>query len=141
MKQIQMQQLYNEEWKKWAQAGKLKKQIAQPFISLHCINRSCGDAVDFSISIQDNLIKDIGFDAAGCSICLGTTAFVSEHLKGLSIDTAIIELQKIEEIVAKGGNNEENRPLNLFKLLADFPTRINCVLLETKNLLKFLNAL
>jgi len=136
-----MPKLYNEEWKKWAQAGKLKKQITQPYSSIHCVNSSCGDSVDFSISIQDNLIKDIGFEAEGCSICLGTTAFVSQHLINLPINSAIIELQKIEEIVAKGINNEENSHLNLFKLLADFPTRINCVLLETKNLLKFLKAL
>lgn len=136
-----MKQLYNDEWKKWASLGKVKKQIAEPFNTLHCVNRSCGDAVDFSIRIQNNLIKDIGFDAVGCSICLGTTAFVSEHLKGLAINQAILELQKINEIVENGHLKEHYSDLMLFELLADFPTRINCVLLETKNLLKFLKAL
>jgi NifU-like protein involved in Fe-S cluster formation len=52
-----------------------------------------------------------------------------------------LELQKIEEIVENGELKEENSPLNLFNLIADFPTRLNCVLLETKNLLNFLKAI
>lgn len=136
-----MQQLYNEDWKKWANKGKQKKLISQPFERLNCVNASCGDEVNFSISIEDNRIKDIGFDAKGCSICLGTTAFLSSHLINLQIDDAVFELQKIEGIVLKSELKVENSPLKLFKLLADFPTRINCVLLETKNLLKFFRTL
>lgn len=141
MSQIQMKQLYNDEWKKWAKAAKSVKTISPPFETIHCVNRSCGDTVDFSIKVQNYLIKDIGFDAEGCSICLGTTAFLSNHLNGMSVNQAILELQKIEEIVENGELKEENSPLNLFNLIADFPTRLNCVLLETKNLLNFLKAI
>lgn len=136
-----MQQLYNDEWKEWAKKGKQKKLISQPFETLHCVNRSCGDEVNFSICVEDNRIKDIGFDAKGCSICLGTTAFLSSRLIDLQVEDAISELQNIEEIVLKSELNAENSSLKLFELLADFPTRINCVLLETKNLLKFFRTL
>jgi len=123
--------LYNETWKSWSNKGKNPHSIKPPFEEFDAVNSSCGDAIRIKIRIQNNQVQALGFEATGCSICLGTIAFLSDYLPGKRMDEAIELLNAIEKTINGTLDSKNFNHLSHFKLLQEFPTRVKCVKLST----------
>lgn len=131
--------LFNNTWSFWSAKGKEGKTIDPPFDQLSKKNVRCGDAVFFDIFVESKSLKSIGYHSKGCSICLATSAFLAEYLLNKSLDEAIKSLHQIERIVNGNADEVADQAFDFFKLLHQYPTRKECVLINTKTLLKFLN--
>lgn len=51
-------------------------------------NPLCGDQITIYLSVQDNKIADIGFQAIGCAISKASASMMTESVKGLSLEEA-----------------------------------------------------
>lgn len=52
-------------------------------------NPTCGDLMEMSVKIQDNVITDIKFRTFGCGAAIATSSMATELIKGKTIDDAL----------------------------------------------------
>lgn len=52
-------------------------------------NPVCGDLMEMSVKIEDNVIEDIKFRTFGCGAAIATSSMATELIKGKSIDEAL----------------------------------------------------
>jgi nitrogen fixation NifU-like protein len=83
---------------------------------------ACGDVLQLSIEVKDNIITDAKFKGFGCGSLLASGSRLTENLKGMSVD----EAQKIS-----------NRDIANFLSLP--PVKIHCSLLAEEAIKKVLN--
>lgn len=50
---------------------------------------SCGDVMKLQIKVKDGLIEDVRFKTFGCGSAIASSSFVTEFIKGKSLDEAI----------------------------------------------------
>ncbi|MCY4262760.1 MAG: iron-sulfur cluster assembly scaffold protein [Candidatus Dadabacteria bacterium] len=60
--------------------------LENPTVILRGGNPNCGDEINIYIHMDGgNLIEDISFDGAGCTISQASTSFLTEFLKGKTV--------------------------------------------------------
>lgn len=65
-------------------------------------NASCGDIMQISLKIENDIIVDAKFKTFGCAAAIATSSTATEMIKGLSVDEALkITNKKVVE--ALGG--------------------------------------
>lgn len=96
-------------------------KIDNPSVQLVEYNPVCGDAVQFSLRIDNGILTDVKFIGRGCSVSQGAASILTEKVKGRSTE----EIMNIgaEEIL-------KNIGLNLG------PSREKCALLSLNALQK-----
>jgi len=50
---------------------------------------ACGDVMKLQIKVSDGVIEDVKFKTFGCGSAIAASSFVTEWLKGLTIDEAM----------------------------------------------------
>lgn len=63
--------------------------LSSPTLSADGGNPHCGDQVSFHLLIQDNVIKEVGFQSKGCAISKASSSILSEELTGKSTEEAL----------------------------------------------------
>ena len=102
-------------------------------------NPLCGDEMEISLIVKDNVVKDIGYQCKSCVYCQASVSLLSRKIKD----------KKIEEIkifVAAGENLFEDVKTTLEKHWKDFKeildkkniARKECLLLPLRTVLKAL---
>ena len=102
-------------------------------------NPLCGDEMEISLIVKDNVVKDIGYQCKSCVYCQASVSLLSRKIKD----------KKIEEIkffIASGENLFEDVKTTLEKHWKDFKeildkkniTRKECLLLPLRTVLKAL---
>jgi len=57
-------------------------------------NWSCGDEVTVHLQIEDDVIRDVRWEGAGCAISQAAMSLLSEKLIGMKVDAAMALKQK-----------------------------------------------
>ena len=52
-------------------------------------NPVCGDIMELSIKVEDDVIKDVRFSTFGCGAAIATSSMVTELVKNKTIDEAL----------------------------------------------------
>mgnify|MGYP006441652501 FL=1 len=102
-------------------------------------NPLCGDEMEISLIVKDDVVKDIGYQCKSCVYCQASVSLLSRKIKD----------KKIEEIkffIASGENLFEDVKTTLEKHWKDFKeildkknkTRKECLLLPLRTVLKAL---
>ena len=109
-------------------------KMETPTCSSHGFNPICGDTITVYASIAEEIITDVSFEAAGCSISKASASMMTETVKGLTITDAKTVFSKFHELVTQTGNAyEDDASLGDLVVLAGvraFPTRIKCATLS-----------
>ena len=109
-------------------------KMETPTCSSHGFNPFCGDTITVYASIAEEIITDVSFEAAGCSISKASASMMTEAVKGLTITDAKTVFSKFHELVTQTGNAyEDDASLGDFVVLGGvraFPTRIKCATLS-----------
>lgn len=114
-----MSNLYQEELLDHYQYPRDKKVIEKPDFQHKLINHSCGDEVEVMGVIQDNILKDVGFQGTGCIISQASASLLMEAIRGKSV-------HEVE-------NYDRNVVLELVQLDLG-PARLRCALLALEAL-------
>jgi len=71
------------------------------------LNPLCGDQVDLSIELENDLIKNIGFGGHGCSISQASASMMSALCKGKSRNEVAALCSKFKELMRGEKSGEE----------------------------------
>ena len=102
-------------------------------------NPLCGDEMEISLIVKDDVVKDIGYQCKSCVYCQASVSLLSRKIKDKKID-------EIKIFVAAGENLFEDVKTTLEKHWKDFKeildkkniARKECLLLPLRTVLKAL---
>ena len=102
-------------------------------------NPLCGDEMEISLIVKDNVVKDIGYQCKSCVYCQASVSLLSRKIKDK-------KLEEIKTFVAAGENLFEDVKTTLEKHWKDFKeildkkniARKECLLLPLRTVLKAL---
>ncbi len=93
-------------------------------------NPLCGDRIQVSIAVEDGIIREVGFEGAGCAISTASASLMTEAVKGMSVDAAEQLFGQFQDLVT--GTDTPTVDLGKLEVLAgvrDYPVRIKCATL------------
>ena len=105
---------------------------------VHHVNPTCGDEltlrVDVDMSNGAAIVKDVSYEAQGCSISQAATSVMSELVVGESLDDALATQSAFLEMMQSRGKVEPVEDVLgdaiAFAGVAQYPARIKCALLS-----------
>ena len=103
-------------------------------------NPLCGDEMEISLVVENNTIKDMGYQCKSCVYCQASVSLLSQKIKDKKIN-------EIKILVSNGEKLFENVKVNLENHWKDFKeifhkknlSRKECLLLPIKTIAKALN--
>jgi nitrogen fixation NifU-like protein len=102
-------------------------------------NPLCGDEMEISLIVKDNVIKDMGYQCKSCVYCQASVSLLSRKIKGKNIE-------EIKSFIANSEKLFDDVKFNIEKHWKDFLeildkknlSRKECLLLPFKTILKAL---
>ena len=96
-------------------------------------NPLCGDQLTVYLDLEDDLVKEVGFEGSGCAISKASASMMTQAVKGKSKEQAENLFQEFHSMVT-GELNEETEENNLGNLkifagVREFPVRVKCATL------------
>ena len=106
-------------------------------------NPLCGDQLTIYLDVEDNLVKEVGFEGSGCAISKAAASMMTQAVKGKSKEQAENLFNEFHSMVT-GELNEETEPnslgnLKIFAGVREFPVRVKCATLPWHTLHAALN--
>lgn len=94
-------------------------------------NPLCGDKVKLYMTMSDGVIKDIGFQGAGCALSTASASLMTDAVKGKTRADIEKVFEKFHKLIT-GGHEAEPDCVGLGKLtvfagISEFPVRVKCV--------------
>ncbi|MFO7641396.1 MAG: SUF system NifU family Fe-S cluster assembly protein [Candidatus Competibacteraceae bacterium] len=105
--------------------------IEQPTHRAEGVNPLCGDRINVYLNIEDQIIKDITFQGAGCAISSASASLMTEALKGKPIGEVEHLFEAFHNVVTSdcecphGGLGK----LSVLAGVRDYPSRVKCATL------------
>ena len=108
--------------------------LRDPFdAQVHHVNPTCGDEITLRVDIEDAVVRDISFDAMGCSISQASASVMYEQLVGKPLDEVWPILEEFVHLIEGRGKVEPDEDVLgdgiAFAGVAAFPARVKCALL------------
>ncbi len=96
-------------------------------------NPLCGDRIKLHVRVEDDVIRDIRFEGAGCAISTASASLMTEAVKGKSRGDAEALGDKFHALVTGESTDLEAGPplgkLEAFLGVRDYPARVKCATL------------
>ena len=110
------------------------RKIDNPTCSAHGFNPFCGDTITLYLTLKDDIVTDVSFEATGCAISKASASLMTEAVKGKTVEKAQTIFGKFHHLVTHGDNGDgDDEDLGDLVVLAGvraFPTRIKCATLS-----------
>lgn len=98
-------------------------------------NPSCGDEIQISLLLDEEIVAELRFKGAGCSISQSSASMLTEALAGRSLSDARTLSGRVQQMLTNDGFDLDAVDLGELEALsgvARFPVRIKCGLLAWK---------
>jgi nitrogen fixation NifU-like protein len=99
----------------------------------HHVNPTCGDEVTLRVHVEGDVVRDVSYDALGCSISQASTSILTDLLIGKTVPEAMAVHEDFVELMQGRGTAEPDEEVLedaiAFAGVAKFPARIKCALL------------
>lgn len=118
------------------------KVIEKPTHYAHGINPLCGDDYHLFLTIENDMIKDIGFHGNGCAISKSVSSMMTTHVLNKTINEVIKIKDTFIELLTDSLTDEDLKHLGhltLFENVKEFPIRVKCATLIWRALEAALN--
>ena len=109
--------------------------LDDPTVSAEGFNPSCGDEIQLSVAIIDNVVGGLGFGGSGCSISQSSASMMTEAMTGRDLDSAREMSKHVQQMLTDDEFDLDSVDLGDLEALsgvAKFPVRIKCGLLAWK---------
>lgn len=113
-------------------------------------NPLCGDQISIYLTMQGEVIQDVGFQGTGCAISKASASMMTESVKAKTAAEATVLFEQFHRLVTgeNGGGTARKRigdPSPLGKLAAfsgisEYPVRVKCATLAWHTLRAALKA-
>ena len=119
------------------------RKLENANLSAEGYNPLCGDQLTVYLALENDLVKEVGFEGSGCAISKAAASMMTQAVKGKSKEQAENLFQEFHSMVT-GELNEETEENNLGNLkifagVRDFPVRVKCATLPWHTLHAALN--
>jgi len=97
-------------------------------------NPLCGDRITLYLRIEDGIVKDVGFEGAGCAIATASASLMTEALKGRTEAEVEALFERFHAMAMAPADRPPEDVAELGKLavlagVREFPARIKCATL------------
>lgn len=115
------------------------KGLREPFdTEVHHVNPTCGDELTLRVHLEPGVdgevVKDVSYEAMGCSISQASTSVMCELVIDEQLSTALDRQVAFLEMMQSRGevepNEDELGDAVAFVGVAQYPARIKCALLS-----------
>jgi nitrogen fixation NifU-like protein len=115
------------------------KGLREPFeAEVHHVNPTCGDEVTLRVHLEqehgDTIVRDVSYDALGCSISQASTSVLTDLVIGRSVTDAMAIHEEFLALMQGKGQVEPDEDVLedgiAFAGVAKFPARVKCALLS-----------
>jgi len=115
------------------------KVLSNPTHNFKSKNPLCGDEMEISLIVKDEVVKDMGYQCKSCVYCQASVSLLSRKIKNKKVDEVKSFISVAEKIFDNAKSNL-NKNWNDFKELLDKKniSRKECLLLPLKTVLKAL---
>ena len=108
------------------------------------MNPLCGDQITVYLNLEDDVIRNIGFQGSGCAISRASASMMTASLKGKTRAEAEALFEKFHGLVTgrrdAGFDPTELGKLAVFSGVCEFPVRVKCASLPWHTLRAALEA-
>jgi len=113
---------------------KLNAGLREPFeAEVHHVNPTCGDEVTLRVHVDGDTVRDISYDALGCSISTASASVMTDLLVGRTLADADVVLQEFLTMMRGRGQHEPDEEVLddavAFQGTARLSARVKCALL------------
>lgn len=109
------------------------RRLEHPTTSANGYNPLCGDRVAVELELAGDVIRDIGFQGAGCAISTASASMMTAALKGKSVADAETDFERFHAMLTGAADAEQAAAalgkLAVFGGVREFPSRIKCATL------------
>ena len=95
----------------------------------HGYNPLCGDDFTVHLTIEDDVIQDVGFEGAGCAISTASASLMTEAIKGKTVAQAQQLFRGVHNLLTQEGPADEVGKLGVLAGVRDYPMRVKCATL------------
>jgi nitrogen fixation protein NifU and related proteins len=111
------------------------KGLRDPYdAEVHHVNPTCGDEVTLRVHVDEGVVRDVSYDAVGCSISQASASVLTDLVIGKPVDEAMsIHQEFLTLMQGKGTVVPDEDVLEdgiAFAGVAKFPARVKCALLS-----------
>jgi nitrogen fixation NifU-like protein len=108
--------------------------LREPFdAEVHHVNPTCGDEVTVRVDLDGDTVRDMSYDALGCSISVASASVLSEQVTGHSVREALEAYTAMRSmLISKGADPGDEAVIGdgvAFAGVARYPARVKCALL------------
>lgn len=117
--------------------------IEDDSLTINMNNPTCGDRIQLTMKVENDLVVDAKFEGEGCSISMSSASMMTQAIKGKPIDEALQMAHMFSDMM-QGKDIEVDEDLDLGDIEAlqgvcKFPARIKCATLAWKAMEKALH--
>ena len=117
--------------------------IEDDSLTINMNNPTCGDRIQLTLKVENDMVVDAKFEGEGCSISMSSASMMTQAIKGKPIDEALKLANNFSDMV-QGKELEIDEDLDLGDIEAlqgvcKFPARIKCATLAWKAMEKALH--
>jgi nitrogen fixation NifU-like protein len=94
-------------------------------------NPLCGDKITVKVAVEDDRIRDIGFEGQGCAISQAAASTMTEAVKGMTLADANALFEAYHKVLMGEAepDSDELGKLAVFGGVAEYPMRVKCATL------------
>ena len=100
---------------------------------VHHVNPTCGDEITLRVHLDGDVVRDVSYDAQGCSISQASASVLNDLIVGKSVEDGMAILDEFNTLMHGKGKIEPDEEILedgiAFAGVAQFPGRIKCALL------------
>jgi nitrogen fixation protein NifU and related proteins len=127
-----LRDIYQEVILEHAKSPRNFHALEKPTVKAEGYNPLCGDRCTVYVSLEGDVIVDIGFQGSGCAISRASASMMTQKLKGKSVSEAEDLFHRFVGLASGkdgNGNHAEFGKLAAFGGVAEFPARVKCATL------------
>ncbi len=93
-------------------------------------NPLCGDKLNLSINVDNDVIQEARFLGSGCAISMASASLMTETLRGKNVEEAHELFRQVHQLlVGQCEHPEHLGKLSVLAGVAEFPARVKCATL------------
>jgi len=99
----------------------------------HGFNPLCGDEFQIHLTVDDGVIKDVGFEGAGCAISTASASLMTEAVKGKPVADVEALFEEVHRVLTEeeqvGHPEDLLGKLTVLTGVKEYPMRVKCATL------------
>jgi nitrogen fixation NifU-like protein len=106
-------------------------------------NPLCGDHFTVFLKLDNDVIRDVAFQGAGCAISKASASLMTEQLKGKTVAEARSCFAQFQRLLSTGAAGEDEEAMGSLCALGGvykFPMRVKCAVLSWHAMLAALDG-